>query len=101
VLSFEICPHKTASSIRSTSEFQSSSPRCTPMGRGDETYLLASSHLSRLKTEAALPKEILSRPLFSCAASSVLTLPLELSIAARRSCPNPTDLHNDGKLNEN
>jgi hypothetical protein len=29
VLSFEICPHKKSISIRRTSEFQSSSPRCT------------------------------------------------------------------------
>jgi hypothetical protein len=53
-----------------------------------------------LKAGARLPKEILSRPLFSFATYSVLKPPLELVSTARRSSPTPTDLQNDEKLNE-
>ena len=52
MLSFEICPHKKGSSIRRTSEFQSSSPRCTPMGFL-RSLLTSFNAVAELQTEGA------------------------------------------------
>ena len=52
MLSFEICAQKKGSSIRRTSEFQSSSPRCTPMGFL-RSLLTSFNAIAELQTEGA------------------------------------------------
>ena len=48
----KFCAHKKGSSIRRTSEFQSSSPRCTPMGFL-RSLLTSFNAVAELQTEGA------------------------------------------------